>query len=234
LAGAFFSFINWEILKTEMSVHTIIMFLKFGNQRDVEDLLLNGTIYMNPVQFFRKLEDEELRGDKYEGVSRIWNWPPGEFEIPAIGYKGKYISLHLKESYEQVLGNIYSLYCISSRGWSNPDEFSIDKRVSRFGSHCLMIKDIPKFLSLIESHLQKLHLKYVHGFVDYYDREAVNRRINLFEKPLEFEYQKEFRFYVDREASDKLVFQLGSLENIAEIQPSHIIVDQLKLTNLKS
>lgn len=180
-------------------MHTIKLLLKFGKEGDIKDLFHNGTIYMNPVQRFRKIEDGELRGDKYEGVSHIKNLPPGQFEIPSIGCKGNYSSFHLIESYENVLGNIYSLYCVSSHGWKNPLDFKIDKKIKKLGSHCLVIKDNQKFLSLIEAKLKELNVKFKHSFVEYYEKNTVNRKINLFEKPTEFEYQKEFRFYIERD-----------------------------------
>ena len=206
------------------------MFLKFGQKKDIEDLYYNGTIYMSPIQSFREIEDNQLRGDLYEGISSITNYPSGQFEIPSINYKGNYIAIHLKKSYPTVLGNIYSLYCVSSHGWSNPLDFKIDQRVKNFGSHCLMVKDNQKFMGLIEAKLIQLNIKFHHGFVEYYDKKAVTKEISLFEKPLEFEYQKEFRFYVERDSTEPFSFQIGSLAGIAEIYPSKIVVDELALT----
>ncbi len=207
----------------------ILMFLKFGSEQNMLDLQRNGTIYMNSIQYFRKIEDGELRGDAYEGVSTIRNYLPGEFEIPEIGFKGHHLGMHLKESYQEVLGNIYSLYCISSRGWTSPSEFYIDKRVGEFGSHCLMIKDNVKFLKLIEDSLAQLNMTFKHGFIDYYDKKKENRQITLFEKPLEFEYQKEFRFYVERKSMEPFVFSIGNLENISELHLSDLVVDTMEL-----
>lgn len=210
-------------------MHTIKMFIKFGEEDNIKDLFHNGTIYMSSIQRFREIEDNELRGDKYEGISRIKNYPPGQFEITSIGYKGNYLALQVREAYKEVLGNIYSLYCISSHGWDNPLDFKMDDRLKRFGSHCVVIKDNQKFLSLIENKLKELKAKFRYGFVEYYDKDKVDRKINLFEKPNEFEYQKEFRFYIERLSAEPFVFNIGSLTDIAELHPSHIIVDQLKL-----
>jgi len=210
-------------------MHIIKMFLKFGEENDILDLYQNGTIYMSPIQRFREIEGGELRGDLYEGVSSIKNYLPGQFEISSIGFKGNHLGIHLRESYERVLGNIYSLYCISSHGWKNPNDFKIDEKIKKFGSHCLMIKDNKKFLSLIEKTLKQLNAKFRHNFVEYYDKKAINRQISLFEKPLEFEYQKEFRFYVERKSTDPFVFSIGSLIGISELYSSHLIVDELKL-----
>ena len=206
------------------------MFLKFGNEQHINDLFHNGTIYMNSIQWFREIEDNKVRGDKYEGIKSIRNLPSGQFEIPSIGYRGNYISMHIREAWPEIFGNIYSLYCISSQGWPNPLDFYIDQKMNEFGSHCLMIKDNKKFLQLIEKNLQKQKLKYHHGFVDYYDVNSANRKIHLFEKPLNFEYQKEFRFYVERESTEPFILKIGSLEKIAEIYESNTIINELKLT----
>jgi hypothetical protein len=217
-----------------MATHSIKMFLKFGQHEHINDLYHNGTIFMNSIQYFRKIEDGELRGDRYEGISEIKNYPPGQFEIPSLNFKGNYLALQIRESYDTVLGNIFSLYCISSHGWKNTSDFKIDEKVKKFGSHCLLIKDNRKFLSLIEEKLKELKVKFSHNFVTYYDKDKVERKITLFEKPLEFEYQKEFRFYVERESDKPFSFTIGSLKDIAEIYNSKDIIDTLEFSVNKS
>lgn len=172
---------------------------------------------MNTIEYFRKVEDEELRGDKYEGVSRVINSLPGTFKIPGIEREFNYIKVHLRESYKEVLGNIYSLYAISSKGYSNPLDFEFDKRNLRFGTHGILIKNLPLFFSKIESELKRNNLKFNHGFVDYYDKEEVCKEISLFEKPNEFEYQKEFRFYIENDKIEPIKIQIGSMKDYAEI-----------------
>ena len=197
--------------------HTIKLFLKLGSEKNILDLFENGTIYMNTIEYFRKVEDEELRGDKYEGVSKVINSLPGTFKIPGIDREFNYVKVHLKESYKEVLGNIYSLYAISSKGFPNPLDFKFDERNLRFGTHGVMIKDLPLFFNKIENELKKNNLKFNHGFVDYYDKEEVSREITLFEKPLEFEHQKEFRFYVENDKIKPIKIQIGSMKDYAEI-----------------
>ncbi len=209
--------------------YSIQMLLKFGSEKDITDMYLNGTIFMSPIQRFREIEDDELRGDLYEGVSRITNYLPGKFEIPEISFKGTHHGIHLRESYEKVLGNIYSLYCISSHGWKNPNDFFIDKRMKRFGSHCLLIKDNKRFFELMIERLKQLGVNFRHGFIEYYDKKTINRPITLFEKPSEFEYQNEFRFYVEKNSLKSFKFSIGSLENISEISTTDLVVDTLEM-----
>lgn len=221
-------------MKNESKEHTILMFLKFGEEKYMRDLFENGTIYMNQIDFFRKAEDGKLRGDKYEGVSEVFNYPPGQFKLTdsktgAFIHEGNYLSLHTACSYENVLGNIYSLFAISSFGCEEPSTFKIDVDNKKFGSHCVMIKNLPEFLSRMKKAFNDKSIPFHGGFVHYYDRYTANGKIDLFSKPLEYEFQKEFRFYADTEKETPLVLQIGSLSDIAEIRSTIEIVETLEL-----
>jgi hypothetical protein len=209
------------------NTYKIVSFIKFGSEEDMYDLFDNGTIYMNAINKFRTIEDKKLRGDSYEGVNKIRNFPSGQLEIPSINYIGNYISLHLKESYKNVLGNIYSLYCISAYGFKSPNDIVLDKRLAEFGSYSVLIKNVPDFLNRMRIALTSITKNFDEGFVEYYNKYEVNGTISIFHKTSEFEYQKEFRFYVDRDEISPLIFKLGSLKEIAEIIPSKSII-QLK------
>ncbi|WP_299584665.1 hypothetical protein [uncultured Sunxiuqinia sp.] len=207
--------------------HTIKMFIKIGAKEHIQDLYDNGTIYINTIEYFRKVEDEELRGDKYEGATEIINSLPGTFRIPGIDRDFSYEKVHLKKAYEEVLGNMYSLYCISSKGFQNPLDFRMDEKNLRFGTHCLLIKDNQYFFDRIKSELRKNNYEFLHGFVEYYDKDKVSKKLTLFDKPMEFEYQKEFRFYVHNQEIKPIIIQIGSLKGKAEI------IEANKLTELK-
>ena len=96
--------------KPEETFYTVKGMFKFGSEENIIDLFENGTIYLNPLQYFRKVEDAELRGDKYEGIIEVINFPAGDFEIPTLNFKGKYISMHIRKGFNEVIGNIFSLY----------------------------------------------------------------------------------------------------------------------------
>ena len=196
--------------------YNIKAFIKFGSERNILDLYTNGTVFLNTIQYFRDIEDGELRGDKYEGVSEIINSLPGTFKIKESEQEFRFEKVHLRKSFKEILGNIYSLYAISDKGFQNYQDFEIDERVNGFGSHCLVI-DPKSFINRMEKILHNLGYSYNHGFVDYYDKEKICKEVSLFEKPFEFEYQKEFRFYVENEKIEPVKIQIGSLENCAEL-----------------
>ena len=209
--------------------HTIKMFLKFGEHQYMRDLLENGTIYMNTVEWFRKKENDELRGDSYEGATRVINSLPGTFNLPGIERDFRYEKVHLKESYEKIYGNIYSLYCVSSFGFPNPLYFKIDEKMLDFGSYCVMIKDNQYFFDKLQNELRNQGYNFNHGFVEYYDKETANKRLSVFEKPNEFEYQKEFRFFVENQKMEPVVIKLGDLSNYAELVRTEEVIEGLNL-----
>lgn len=212
--------------------YTIKMFIKIGAEEHIKDLYENGTIYINTIEYFKKIEDKELRGDKYEGASEIINSLPGTFRIPGIDRDFKYEKIHIKKAYDEVVGNIYSLYCISSKGFPNPLDFKMDEKNFRFGTHCLIIKDNKYFFEKIKSELKKNGYEFRHGFVEYYDKDKVSKKLTLFDKPLEFEYQKEFRFYVHNKRLEPIKIQIGSLKGKAEIfEATNLTELKLELKN---
>lgn len=210
-------------------IHTIKTFLKFGSLKHITDLYENGTIFINTVEYFRRHQDGNIRGDSYEGASKISNFPPGKVRISGLEGEFDYLNFHLKEAHESILGNIYCLYCISSHGIPDPHKFKIDKRNAEFGSHCLMIQDNQYFFEKIKSELSDKGFKFRYGFVDYYNKKIINRELTIFEKPDEYEYQKEFRFYVRNNKIEPIKIQIGSLKEYSEIFETEYIIKGLQL-----
>lgn len=209
--------------------HTIALFLRFGPKEHIEDLYQNGTVYMNSIQYFKDCKDDPLRGDMYEGISKIFNYPPGEFTIPELNHTGKYEALQTREYDPRLAGNIYSLYCVSSHGFPNPKDFKTHISNSGFGDYCLLVKNNPEFLRRIKHAIKEKGYRCQDGFIDYYDKNTYCGDVGIFKKPLDYEHQKEFRIYVPRPNPDALVLKIGSLKRIAQIHKSIDIIEGLEL-----
>lgn len=205
------------------------MFIKFGSLDNIQDLYENGTVYMNSREYFRRIEDKELRGDSYEGVREIRNYGPGSFYLPSLGQTIKYKNIHLPISFKEVWGNIYCLFCLDPITTPEGFNFKMDPRVKEFGTHCLLIKDPNKFISLMEDKFRFLNQIFHINFVNYFDKASFNGVPSVFDKPNEFKYQKEYRFYLERDGIDPISFHLGSLKDFCEIFTTEQIM-MLELT----
>lgn len=212
-----------------MSKVDIMSFLKFGSETNILDLYENGTIYCHTIEHFRKLEDEYLRGDSYEGTYKITNYPP-DSKIQLTFQDGNTLNLksgnlHLRESYSDINGNIYCITAITEQDVIQAGTLKLDSKLEKFGTHFLLIKDMKKFYPLLIDTFQKNNLKIKTGFVKYYDRKKFNGELDLFHKPDEYVYQKEFRVLVYNDEIKPLKIQLGSLRGISEV---------MKTTDLKT
>lgn len=210
------------------------IFFKFGSEEHITDLYENGTIYFNTIDYFQKLEEQGLRGDKYEGTTKITNQqsdklkltitiPETRSDIPI-----KLSKFHLREFLKDIKGNLYSLYCLTHEDVLEIDNFKIDPRVKEFGTHFIIIQKPEKFINLICSELDKNKFDFQIKLVEYYDKEKINEEISLFHKSTEFEYQKEFRIVLFNDESKPLKIQIGSLKDYAEVFKVDVI-DTMKI-----
>lgn len=49
--------------------------VKFGQQEHLKLLQEEGLLYLNNLQYFWKIEDQELRGDPFDGVAEVRRGP---------------------------------------------------------------------------------------------------------------------------------------------------------------
>ena len=214
------------------------IFFKFGSEENITDLFENGTIYFNTISYFQNLEEQGLRGDKYEGTTKITNQksdklkltitiPETRNEIPI-----KLSKFQLREFQKDIKGNLYSLYCLGYQDVIENDNFKIDPRVKEFGTHFIIIQKPVKFINLICNELDKNKYDYQLKQVEYYENEKINGEISLFYKTKEFEYQKEFRIVLFNNENTSKKIQIGSLKDYAEVFKVDVL-DSMKIVRVK-
>ena len=84
-----------------------------------------------------------------------------------------------------------------------------------FGDTCLYIQDADTFISRVKRALDEKGLKYYYGMVRYYNYKEFSGHAGIFHKSNKFEYQNEFRFYVENKTNKPLLLNIGSIEDIA-------------------
>ena len=204
-----------------------LFLFKFGSEKNMTDLLENGTIYFNTIDYFQRLEEQGLRGDNYEGTTKITNYHEYDnlkvtFTIPETGKKIPLnpTKFHLREFLSDIKGNLYSMYCLRPKDIIDVEDFKIDKRVKEFGTHFVLIKDIGKFINQVCDELEKLKMDYRTKQVEYYEKDKINGEISLFHKMKNFEYQNEFRIVLYNDEMEPKILQIGSIKDFAEIFPT--------------
>lgn len=206
----------------------VISLLKFGQEHHINNLLKKGEIYMNTIQWFKNYEKDGI-GDIYEGAFEVKNIKNGKLtlKIPNNPITLNSTNFQLRKHYTGHIGNIYSTYAISNQLLRKKTTHRIDRRMSKFGTHCLIIKDVKQFLDSITIKLAEMEIKYSHNIVKYKNLKKNNHKISLFDKTHLLSYQKEHRIIAWTKNNSVLKFDIGSIEHYAEIYPTKKIIQSL-------
>lgn len=164
----------------EKEENQIILFMKFGQFKYMNDLLKKGTLYFNPVSYFQKIESEDGRADSYEGTTRIRNYHEYDNVKTTITFPGNSkkleinpIKLHLREFLNELQGNIYSMYTVKT-----PDIFDknykLNDKLKEFGSHFVVIKKPKEFIDRVVNKLKLESIDFRAKLVQYYDKDKIN------------------------------------------------------------
>ena len=197
---------------------TVLSLIKIGDAEYQKSLYERGEIYMNTQQFFRDLEDQNGRGDKYEGADRIEQikWlkiSDRKTDIELSLNAGNLKRANVFSRYEDFNCNLYSMIGISEDDINK--ENPVPKSNEKLGSFFTLIFDVKEFNRRIKEKLDLLNYEYTWGWVKYYDEYTYEGDLTLFDKPNEFVEQKEVRYIVHSDKDKPLKIEIGSLADIA-------------------
>ncbi|MFL9844428.1 hypothetical protein [Flavobacterium rhizosphaerae] len=180
---------------------------------------------MNTIKWFNNYEKEGV-GDIYEGAFEIKNFENGQLILKADDKQFILNPNHtqFRKYHKGHIGNIYSTYAISDLLLHRKNLHRIDKRMLNFGTHCVVIKDAKKFVDSIFAKLTEMNYTFSHKIVSY--KKFTNKDINLslFHKNHLLSYQKEYRIIVWTKENLPLRFEIGSIENYAEIYSAEELI----------
>jgi hypothetical protein len=204
---------------TENIIHHLI---KLGKKEHIECFRNKGIVFMNSINFFKEMEEDEQRKDNEEGILRIeqvtWlriMFGEKEFEFSKNTKQNTISSAQLRVANPALEGNIFSMIAITTE-LSNFTDI-LDKQNMQFGDSFLVIFNPKEFLSRIDIAIKHADLKYRWNLVKYYDEQTHSGELGVFHKPLKFKHQNEFRIFVENNQRSPLVLKIGSIEDISEI-----------------
>jgi hypothetical protein len=199
--------------------------IKFGDEANIVKLFEKGEVYMNTIKTFKE-SDQIAIGDKYEGTADIKNFANGKltFDGPNNPINFKISKLQLSESHQFHIGNIFCSYALSDKLLSRKRIHKIDARMQSFGSHCVIIKDVPKFLNAIFTQLNNKNIAFLHNIVKYHNYTKNNHVLTIFDKSHNLFYQKEHRIIAYTDLEEPLKLEIGSLNEYAEFYPTNFLI----------
>jgi hypothetical protein len=203
-----------------MTTPMIWYFIKFFAQEEHADAFMKGSLYLNTLAYFKKLESEcdDGRMDATEAVA-MW-WQPHDFimnlNVPGIGateINSKDLAGPVSAAFEyHDYLHLYCLYAVHTTGFECVDgkidyapedaeelrrQLTIDERCLKFGSFAVMTPAVPFVDRLREAPIAQGY-KATAKLVEYYDDETIHCEFPPkeipFRKQKRFTYQRESRF----------------------------------------
>lgn len=199
--------------------------IKITKEEYAKDIL-KGNLYMNPLSFFRKYENDYM-DDMAEGVC-------GDISKNQMRQYGYYLSdyfidnivtdnvLMLSDSFATC--NLFCMYCFFHDD-VNKKIAQFDERLLQFSDTAIWIKDADEFKRRVEHAIylkcQSLVSEYgSYGRVRYYD---INEKTNnldsrsCFDKRLDYKWQQEWRIclWSHNMRNEAIVLSIGDISDIA-------------------
>lgn len=190
--------------------------IKFGRCDHLEALRDDGVLYMNTLEYFWSVEDDDARGDPYDCNTSIHHGKSGTVEIPTADGRtivGKVSNFEYRVHTahpDQI--NLFCMYAIRPAFGS----FPIDARNLRFGEHALVFLQPQEFIDRTRQAIRESGRGGRAGLVEYVPEDYAGE-IGPFRKKSRFRYQSEWRLVVENGPGTALRMQVGSLCEIAVI-----------------
>jgi hypothetical protein len=201
-----------------------MILFKFGQRDHLEQLRNRGLLHMKPQRFFREMESDAARGDRFETTDRVFQ--PSELRSLRVKRKDSLSDTVITP--DRMLGpvlisldkapcNIYCMFAITE-----PATPLVDERNFQFrgADSFVVILHTASFLDRMCSAAAARGFHYESGRVQYYDPINYSGETGPFRKPATLSYQNEFRFIVRPGSSSPINLEIGSLADItSEVLP---------------
>jgi len=198
-------------------------FIKTMNEQQyLQDFLKKGQMFFRHAAEFRKIEDENVRGDKNEGSQKeieIVSVSPSTKTILFGGNGGKKYIIDwdgVKKAHPEFanvtqpfcfdsnyVADIH-LYCITYINSNTPDIDKVFEEISKFGKYSAVITNCAEFLEKVKKAIPAIQM----DFVRYGEK---GKTYSVFDKDKNYSYQNEFRIIKDSNGNKTSIIEIGKL-----------------------
>lgn len=222
----------------------IFFLLKVFEKREYAEDFINGKLFLNRVSYFKKIEEQEDRGDKHEATD-AWLQPNkvslkiGNIEIKSEDIASPIVVQHEHHNNLHLLC-LYASYTdkFDSVSEDNIEEFRKEVRINdkclALGNHAVIILNSELFIERFINAAKKYNYGGKGQLVEYYDPKTFHgyfKEDSIFQKQIQYSYQKEFRFSIDTRTigENPIIMELGDLSDITSISNPQEINKTLKI-----
>jgi hypothetical protein len=191
--------------------------LKFGKRPHLEQFRNHGLLYMNPQNYFSKLDGDLARNDRFEGTDKVFQPNALKHLVIENNVDGTKIVIRPADMAGPLLMSMgkssCNVYCMFSVTSVTPG-FAVDVRNHAFGDSFTIVLNTQEFLDRVCSAAKVANFTCEYRLVEYYDPHTHSGETGPFRKPSTFAYQNEFRLIVRPGSIGPIKLAAGSLLDI--------------------
>ena len=234
----------------------IIFLAKVFQLKEHADAFLGGEIYANRLSYFKRLEDSDVRGDRYEGailpllegtVIDLKRTDPATGEVEGITMKADDLAAPVviqPRWFDHI--NLFCMYAgytgefqhLSSQNLpAFIRQLEMTEESLELGQHAVVVTNTTEFFRRVEDSANRAGFEIRRGLVRYYDAELGRPDIRsnigtIFAKRKEYQNQKEYRLAINTGYLGDLpiALNIGNIEDIAIYISAHEFNEQLHVS----
>lgn len=197
------------------------LLFKRGKEEHIRSFLEKGEMYFNTMEYFRNVEQDDFakkngRNDPHEGAFLRKYYDKVKIKMIECDVENAVPIFLDGENFVEVdLMNGGNIYSMSSLSQSQLDLKTIDIDITSFGNFIIIITNPNEFKRRVERELKRQNLNFHFGAVKYYSDDYTGELGGPFDKNEFFERQREFRIFIDSDGKDKILIEIGNIEDIA-------------------
>ena len=205
--------------------------MKTYAEKEHANALMQGTMFANPLSYFKQIEEGDIRRDTDEGIMTMPLTEGFKLELTSTAMDNPIVMKRddlaepptLRPRWFDAI-NLFCMHIIDIHREGNTGTLKIPTRAMSFGRHAVVILDVYEFIRRVKEAVNRAGYRLSYKSVEYYDPTA-GIHTNpatlepIFTKRNDYQEEQEFRFAIDRVLAvpAPLEFDIGPIHDIAQL-----------------
>ena len=205
--------------------------MKTYAEKEHANALMQGTIFANPLSYFKQMEERDIRRDTNEGIMTMPLTEGLRLELTSTAMDHPIVMKRddlaepptLQPRWFDAI-NLFCMHIVDIHREGNTGTLKVPTRAMSFGRHAVVILDVYEFIRRVKEAVNRAGYRLSYKSVEYYDP-TVGMHTNpatlepIFTKRNNYQEEQEFRFAIDRMLAipTPLELDIGPIQDIAKL-----------------
>ena len=205
--------------------------MKVYAERKHADAFMQGTMFANPLSYFKQIEEGDIRRDTDEGIMTMPLTEGFKLEIASTAIDNPIVMKRddlaepptLRPRWFDAI-NLFCMHIVDIHIEGNTATLTVPTRAMSFGHYAVVILDVYEFIRRVKEAVNKAGHRLSYKSVEYYDT-AAGIHTNpatlepIFTKRNGYQEEQEFRFAIDRVLAvpTSLELNIGPIHDLAQL-----------------